>query len=45
MKYLATVDAEVIEADSEAEAREQMMERLKIGAVVVEVVEIQGETE
>ena len=45
MKYLATVDSEVIEADSEAEAREVMLERLKLGAVVVDVVEIQRERE
>lgn len=42
--YLCTVDAEVIHADSEAEALEIMMERLKLGAVVVDVIEIEGET-
>lgn len=45
MKCLCTVDAEVIEADSEAEAREVMLDRLKLGAVVVDVVEIEGEKE
>ena len=42
-RYLCTVDAEVIEAESEAEALEAMMERLKLGAVVVSMVEIEGE--
>ena len=41
--YLCTVDAEVVHADSEADALEAMMERLKLGAVVVNVVEIEGE--
>ena len=43
--YLCTVDAEVIHADSEADALEQMLDRLKLGAVVVDVVEIEGEKE
>lgn len=43
--YLCTVDAEVIEAGSEAEALAAMLERLKLGAVVVNVGEIEGETE
>jgi hypothetical protein len=42
-RYLCTVEAEVIEAESEAEALEAMMERLKLGAVVVSMVEIEGE--
>ena len=43
-RYLCTVDAEVIAADSEDEARDQMRELMRSGAVVVEVVEIMGET-
>ena len=43
--YLCTVDAEVIHADSEADALEQMLERLKLGAVVVSMVEIEGENQ
>ena len=43
--FLCTVDAEVIHADSEAEARDMMQDRLKLGAVVVNVVEIEGEKE
>lgn len=43
--FLCTVDAEVIHADSEAEALEAMRERLKLGAVDVNVTKIEGETE
>lgn len=43
--FLCTVDAEVIHADSEAEALEVMLDCLKLGAVVVNVVEIEGEKE
>ena len=41
--YLATVDAEVIVAESHEQALAVMMNRLKLGAVVVDVVEIKGE--
>ena len=41
--YLCTVDAEVIHADSYEQALEIMRERLKLGAVDVDVVEIKGE--
>jgi len=43
--YLATVDAEVIRADSEDEALERMREMLRLNAVAVNVVELKGEGE
>lgn len=45
MRYLATVDTEVITADSEQEAEERFREMLRLGAVVVNVGEIEGEQE
>ena len=44
-RYLCTVDAEVIAADSEDEARDRMREMMRAGAVVVDVVEIMGDTQ
>lgn len=44
-RYLCTVDAEVIAADSEDEARDRMREMMPTGAVVVSCTEIEGETE
>ena len=41
--YLCTVDAEVVHANGEADALAAMLERMKLGAVVVNVVEIEGE--
>lgn len=45
MIYLASVEPETIRADSEDEALDRMREMLRLNAVAVNVVEIEGEQE